>query len=396
MKTNLTWKSLILMVTVALSSSYTLKAQLCEWRLSNATYNSTDPDGAGVATGSATFTLQLHTISGTIPLVTGISTGYSYQSARAMVPTTVNCPLASSPSNITLSAAFLAGGYSYLDVNQCSPFSQTGGTEMFNSRAVGTLQASGGGVTLTTAWMDVFTVTLWTLNTGFPQGGYVSINSTEFGTPNPFSSYAIADQAANQYEANSLTFTTPLALGGALPVLFTKFDAKCTNTGTLISWATAQEANSSKFEIERSNDGNSWTTIGTVAAAGNSSVDKNYQQLDLNGGTAFYRIKQTDKDGQFIYTNVERTNCQVKNISSVIYPVPAKDILNVVIKSDRSIRTQLLIFDMQGKMVKKMDASITSGNNNFRVNLSGLVSGDYLLRTNDATIEINKVFTIVK
>jgi len=384
------------MVTVALSSSYTLKAQLCEWRLSNATYNSTDPDGAGVATGSATFTLQLHTISGTIPLVTGISTGYSYQSARAMVPTTVNCPLASSPSNITLSAAFLAGGYSYLDVNQCSPFSQTGGTEMFNSRAVGTLQASGGGVTLTTAWMDVFTVTLWTLNTGFPQGGYVSINSTEFGTPNPFSSYAIADQAANQYEANSLTFTTPLALGGALPVLFTKFDAKCTNTGTLISWATAQEANSSKFEIERSNDGNSWTTIGTVAAAGNSSVDKNYQQLDLNGGTAFYRIKQTDKDGQFIYTNVERTNCQVKNISSVIYPVPAKDILNVVIKSDRSIRTQLLIFDMQGKMVKKMDASITSGNNNFRVNLSGLVSGDYLLRTNDATIEINKVFTIVK
>lgn len=394
MKTNLTLKSIILMVIIAVCSSYTLKAQLCEWRLGNGTYSSADPDGAGVATGSVTFTLQLHTVSGTIPLVTGISTGYNYQSARAMVPTTVNCPLASSPSNITLSAAFLAGGYSYLDVNQCSPFVQTGGTESFNSRAVGTLQAAGVGVTLTTAWMDVFTVTLWTLNTGFPQGGYVSINSTEFGAPNPFSSYAISDQPANQYEANSLTFTTPLALGGALPVLFSKFDAKCTNTGTLISWATAQEANSSKFEIERSTNGTTWTNIGSVAASGTSSSNRNYQQIDLIGGAAFYRIKQIDKDGQFIYADVARTNCQVKNISSVIYPVPAFDILNVVIKSDRSVRTQLLVYDMQGKLVKKVDASILSGNNTFKINLIGLASGDYMIRSNDASIELNKVFTI--
>ena len=222
------------------------------------------------------------------------------------------------------------------------------------------------------------------------------INSGSGGAPGGIGSYGIFDNVGGDFITNSLTYTAPLALGGALPVLFTKFGANCSSNGTLLSWATAQEANSRRFDIEKSNDGNSWKTIGTVAAAGNSSVNKNYQQLDLDGGTAFYRIKQIDKDGQYIYTTVERTNCQVKNIKSAIYPVPAKDILNVVIKSDRSIRTQLLIFDMQGKMVKKMDASIIAGNNNFRVNLSGLVSGDYLIRTNDATIMINKVFTVVK
>ena len=394
MKTNITSKSILFLVLIVFGISINVQAQLCEWRLSNSTYSTADPDGVGPATGSVTFTLQVHTLSGTIPLVTGISTGFNYQSTRAIVPTTVNCPLASSPTNITLSAAFLAGGYSYLDVNQCSNISVTTGGELFDRRAVGTLQASGIGVTLTTAWMDMFTVTLWTLGNSFPQGGYVTINSTEFGTPNPFSSYAISDQPGAQYEANSLTFTTPLALGGSLPVLFSKFEAKCTNTGTLISWATAQEGNSSRFEVERSTNGTNWTNVGTVQAAGNSSSDRNYQQLDLNAGTAFYRIKQVDKDGQFIYTGVERTNCQVKNISSVIYPVPAFDFLNVGIKSDRSVRTQLLVYDMQGKLVKKVDASILSGNNTFKINLIGLASGDYMLRSNDASIELNKLFTI--
>ncbi|MFZ4772066.1 MAG: T9SS type A sorting domain-containing protein, partial [Ferruginibacter sp.] len=179
-----------------------------------------------------------------------------------------------------------------------------------------------------------------------------------------------------------------------LPVLFSKFETKCTNTGTLISWATAQEGNSSRFEIERSSNGTVWTNIGTVAAAGNSSSDRNYQQVDLNGGVALYRIKQIDKDGQFIYTGVEKTNCLVKNITSLIYPVPAYDVLNVVIKSDRSVRTQLMVYDMQGKLVKNIDAPVIAGNNTFKINLIGLASGDYMLRSNDATIEINKIFTI--
>lgn len=136
--------------------------------------------------------------------------------------------------------------------------------------------------------------------------------------------------------------------------------------------------------------------MGTVAAAGNSTADRNYQQIDLSGGTSLYRIKQIDKDGQFIYTDIVRTNCSIKNISSVIYPVPAKDILNVVIKSDHAVRTQLMVYDMQGKLVKRVDASILSGNNNFRINLNGLTSGDYMLRTNDAALPINKVFTIAR
>ena len=395
MKAKFTIKSIILLTSIFLGVNQYVSAQDFEWRLGNSTYSSVDPDAAGPATGSVTFTLQVHTVSVSIPTVTALTLGYSYQPALAMLPTTTGCTSTITPTNTVISPEFTTAGFVYETVNQCNVIgSEITGGQNFTRKTAGSL-LSGPGLTITTAWSDVFTVTLWTLGNSYPQGGYVMINSGFGGTPAGIGSYGISDLAANDsYIVNSLTYTTPLPLGGTLPVLFSKFEAKCTNTGTLISWATAQEGNSSRFEIERSSNGTVWTNIGTVAAAGNSSSSRNYQQVDLNGGIAFYRIKQIDKDGQFIYTGVEKTNCLVKNITSLIYPVPAYDVLNVVIKSDRSIRTQLMVYDMQGKLVKNIDAPVIAGNNAFKINLIGLASGDYMLRSNDATIEINKIFTI--
>ncbi|MEX0635395.1 MAG: hypothetical protein WD135_01400, partial [Ferruginibacter sp.] len=208
MKTKITLSLLCTAVIFAFSALNISSAQVCEWRLGNETYNNTDPDGAGPATGSVTFTLQVHTVSGTIPDVTAMSTGYNYQSSKAMLPTTItNCLLTNNPSNVTVSAAFLAGGYAYLSVNQCSPINVTTGGETFDKRAIGTLEGSTG-VVLTTAWVDAFTVTLWTLGATYPNGGYVSINSGEGGTPSPFNTYSISDAPANGYLVNSLTFNT--------------------------------------------------------------------------------------------------------------------------------------------------------------------------------------------
>ena len=393
MRTYFTKFVFLLFVTMITNSLY---AQVCEWRLTNPTYNSTDPDGAGPATGSVTFVLQIHTVSGTIANINTISTGFCYQSARAMIPTTPGCAIVNSPANISVSPFFVAGGFSYTTVNQCgivAPDINTGG-QLFNRRVVGTMD--GTSVTLTTTWQDMITVTLWTLGSSFPQGGYTIINSSEGGSPGEFTTYAVSDAAANGYVTNSLTFTTPLALGGAVPVTFTKFDAKCNANGTLISWATAQESNSSHFEIERSSNGSAnWTSVANVSAAGNSSIDKNYQQIDLNGGPAFYRIKQVDKDGQFMYTGIERTNCEIKNITSVIYPVPARDVLNVVIKSDRVLNTNLMLFETTGKLVRKVNVSVLNGNNNYKINTIGLSAGEYILKSSNPALNINKAFTVI-
>ena len=235
------------------------------------------------------------------------------------------------------------------------------------------------------------------LGVGAPQAGYVVINSTEFGTPGAFSTYAIADNSANQYEANSLTYTTALALGsGVLPVLFTNYNVQCNDKGALITWGTATEQNTSKFEIQRSKDGANWVAIDNVAAAGNSTSDRSYQYLDLQGGAAFYRIRQVDADGKSVYTDIKRTSCEGKNFTVVLYPVPAKDNLMVVIKSDKAVRTELQIMDINGKLLRRIPTQINSGSNNISLNVKDLAAGQYLLTSSDPEVQINKKFVVAR
>ena len=180
-----------------------------------------------------------------------------------------------------------------------------------------------------------------------------------------------------------------------MPVLFTKFEAGCTNNGALVSWSTGSEFNSNYFELQRSINGNDWTSVATIKAA-NSSTGRTYQLLDMNGGSVYYRIKQVDLDGHCIYTSIIRTNCVRTSIDMVIYPVPARDMLNVVIRSDKSLKTQLLLVDGTGKIVRKIDAALFNGSNTFLVNLKGLAGGEYIIRSRDPGVELNKKFNIVR
>lgn len=383
---------------IAIFGNQKISAQTCEWRYVNPTYSSVDPDGAGPATGSVTFTLQIHTITGSIPNVTTLAAGYGYQSSKLMLPAGTPCVSNPQPANTVMGPEFQGAGFTYNTVNHCNtllPEESTGG-QNFDRRASGTIESSTG-ITLTTTWTNIFTITMWTLGNTYPEGGYIMLNAGFNGTPTPVvSNWGVSDVDFNEYVVNSLTYTTPLPLGGTLPVLFSQFEAKCSNNGTAISWSTEQEANSAYFELERSINGTTWKTLGRTPAAGNSSATRKYSQLDLEAGNAMYRVKQVDRDGQFIYTNIERANCQVKNVSAVIYPVPAKDVLNVVIRSDKAVRTQLMVFEISGKLVKKLDANVQNGTNNFSIDLKGLTSGDYILKSSDAGIELNKQFTIIR
>jgi len=366
-------------------------AQVVSARVIQTNYSSVDPDGPGPAfpaTGTVTYRVEL--ISTAPILADGIGIVVAFQTANLMATPTSTLtrvgPLATAvnwfvTADNPIGNNIIGGPFSY-------------GGQPFNRRAVFAFNQQAGipNCPVPTVWTPFIEVTYWTLGVGIPQGGYVTI---EPGTTVP-QNVISSDGGFTAYEFLSPFLNSPTALGGVLPVQFTKFETKCTNTGTLISWATAQEINSSSFEIERSTNGSNWTNIGKIAAAGNSTSEKAYQQVDLNGGNAFYRIKQIDKDGGFVYTAVERANCSSKNISTLIYPVPAYDVLNVVIKSDRAVRTQLQVYDIHGKLVKTLDANVQNGNNNFRINLNGLAAGDYVIRSNDATLELNKIFTIAR
>ena len=62
----------------------------------------------------------------------------------------------------------------------------------------------------------------------------------------------------------------------------------------------ASQINNDYYEIQRSTDAEQWNTIETVEGAGNTNNEMTYAVIDTNPkeGISYYRLKQTDYDGQ--------------------------------------------------------------------------------------------------
>jgi hypothetical protein len=92
----------------------------------------------------------------------------------------------------------------------------------------------------------------------------------------------------------------------SLPVDFKNFNLKIKKNNTFLSFSTASETNNDYFTIERSVDGLSFDAIGEIKGAGNSTEERHYEFIDKNPlpGINYYRIKQTDFDGQYSYSEI--------------------------------------------------------------------------------------------
>jgi len=120
-------------------------------------------------------------------------------------------------------------------------------------------------------------------------------------------------------------FTGPIVLNqGGLPIELLYFrGAKGLNKISL-SWATASELNFDYFDIEKSSDGMSFTSIARVNGFGTTNERKDYSLEDEKPyiGKNYYRLKSVDFDGFTEYFNVVMVDFDGKKNFSV-HPNPS-------------------------------------------------------------------------
>jgi hypothetical protein len=115
-----------------------------------------------------------------------------------------------------------------------------------------------------------------------------------------------------------------------LPIELLSFTAQQNGSVVDLNWETVSEINNDYFTIERSEDAIDFETIATVGGAGNSSNKLNYGITDFAPllGVSYYRLKQTDYDGKYEFSNIEAVNFtgEEKNgePSILIFPNPSK------------------------------------------------------------------------
>lgn len=176
---------------------------------------------------------------------------------------------------------------------------------------------------------------------------------------------------------------TAAILCTTLPIELLKFSAKVLdNDHVVLNWQTASEINNDYFTIEKSQDGLNWAFLKNINGAGNSSTILDYSATDYNpySGQSYYRLKQTDFDGQFNYSSLRSVNIQPEENSSItIYPNPSNN--KITITGDQIQFEAISIINSLGQNVTPLTKIEKQGEETVIVDLSDLSSGLYFIKT---------------
>lgn len=164
-----------------------------------------------------------------------------------------------------------------------------------------------------------------------------------------------------------------------LPITLSSFNVKKVGREVKIDWETEAEINNDFFTIERSQNGLDWENIAIIQGAGNSSNKLSYQTYDKYpfSGTSYYRLFQTDFDGNRTYSSIVSVDFEIGNL--YIYPNPASQNIVITGKNAENVR----LFDPMGKEVTEMTKIIFADKNSIHLDISKLSSGLYLLKNED-------------
>ena len=182
---------------------------------------------------------------------------------------------------------------------------------------------------------------------------------------------------------------TAAACFSILAVRVVDFNAIKADKNVRLSWTTAQEINNNSFEVLRSTDGNTWKTIATVAATGNSSSPVSYTVIDnapINGKN-LYRLKSNDTNGSSVLSDIKTVIFSDK-FSVTVSPNPVKDRINVEIGKKGNDAVQLLLINNTGAVIGRY----TTANDIYSIDASHLSKGMYILKiVAEGTVNTQKI-----
>ena len=197
---------------------------------------------------------------------------------------------------------------------------------------------------------------------------------------------------STQYELSISSFSTfrwhtKGGFGEPLPLELISFTVYNAGNYNVLDWVTASELNTSKFIVEKSIDGLNWNSIVERAAAGNSSIQIQYDFNDYSPiqGNNYYRLKMMDIDGTVSFSKIINIPLGVKedNGFARVYPNPTSGNLNVEIQSTTNFETNVIAYDLVGKKIYDQKTSIEKGLNTLQIDFSNFASGVYVLQFSD-------------
>jgi hypothetical protein len=240
-----------------------------------------------------------------------------------------------------------------------------------------------GSAVLTIQWADALE------GSNFATFGNTQIGISRFSGTWSVATATSANAAGNTVTANFAAFGAfgVGLIGVVLPVKFGSIKAYEKQNGIQLDWKVYSENKVKSYEVERSADGRSYTSVGSLPALYNNTSDGDYGFFDANPlpGTSYYRIKNNDLDGKSAYSIVVRVNRNktIKGLS--LYPNPIVNGIVLLQGSDLGRGNyKINIFGANGQEIYKQQIKHNGGTISHTIELPSTISkGVYMLSVKD-------------
>lgn len=165
-----------------------------------------------------------------------------------------------------------------------------------------------------------------------------------------------------------------------LPVAFTWVKAFQVSNNIQVDWQAQNEANTIKYEVEKSANGLDFTFVNTTA----TNATGTYSWIDEApfDGENFFRIKSIDRNGAIKYSPIVKVMMERKIISFTILPNPVKGSnINLHFANQPRGNYQFNLINSMGQLVSSTKLLINSGSTTqvLKTN-TGLSAGVYQLQ----------------
>jgi hypothetical protein len=170
-----------------------------------------------------------------------------------------------------------------------------------------------------------------------------------------------------------------------LPVTFLSFDGKPLPDGSIeLTWNAAADAQHDYFEVERSTDGTTFSTVGRISTAPPCRLVDNGAGPGLN----HYRIKQVDKNGAVAYSRVISIRYTKGAITYLLYPNPVTRVLKLRISAAKDEPLTVTVADVYGRKIAEERVAVANNAASVSIPVSGSAAQVLVLTIRNARQEV--------
>lgn len=243
-------------------------------------------------------------------------------------------------------------------------------------------------------------VTRWSNTTPNISGDRVSSSAWQFNNstasvPGTLSSFGLVPGSSsnartfNDFATNpndSIAFYTKSTRAFNLPsVEMLSFKADSIACETSVAFNVGKEANVSRYQLQHSIDGSTFTTIATFVPKGDNSA-YSFQHTTAISGRNFYRLVYIESSGDYRISDVISTvvNCPKDADPVVLYPNPATDNINITGLNGQS---EIRVINLHGRVMSAISTSATF----VTIDVRELPAATYIAQIIDAREKITNI-----